>query len=385
MRILFCTIILSIGHFLSAQGIEFFEGQFNDALQKARTENKLIFVDAYADWCGPCKRMAKLVFTQEVVGNYYNENFINVKMNVETPQGKSFRKEYPLSSLPTLFFINGDGEVVHKAVGGKSEDQLINLGNVAKSKINTYKEFALQYEEGKRDPELILNYVVALIQSNKSAHKIANEYLRKNETLNDETSLRIIKEACVDSDSRIFNLLVDKKSELLNFYTKEEIEEVMLNACHSTSQKAIDFQVYDLQEQAKETVAKYIPTAKDTFSFQTDMDYFLALKDVDNYLSISQKYLSSKNKKDIIPTIEVAENIMQFFYRSNKATKTAEKWVSKVVSTKSEGSHQFLYSQLLAQNQKTKEAVKYAKLAMEQTQDKKLKSKIEQFLTTLKS
>jgi thiol-disulfide isomerase/thioredoxin len=48
---------------VGAQGIEFFHGPWSEALAKAKTEDRLIFVDAFASWCGPCKRMAAETFT----------------------------------------------------------------------------------------------------------------------------------------------------------------------------------------------------------------------------------------------------------------------------------------------------------------------------------
>ena len=57
-------------------GISFFKGTFEEALVKAKQENKPLFVDFYAVWCVPCKKMAKTVFTQEAVGKYFNEHLM---------------------------------------------------------------------------------------------------------------------------------------------------------------------------------------------------------------------------------------------------------------------------------------------------------------------
>ena len=42
-----------------AKGIEFIEGDWNRALEQARQENKLIFMDCYTSWCGPCKQLGE--------------------------------------------------------------------------------------------------------------------------------------------------------------------------------------------------------------------------------------------------------------------------------------------------------------------------------------
>ena len=88
---------------IQAQGIEFFHGSWDEAIEEAKKQEKIIFVDAYAIWCGPCKRMAKNVFPDEKVGEFYNKHFINMKLDMERGEGLKFRKKYPVSAFPTLF------------------------------------------------------------------------------------------------------------------------------------------------------------------------------------------------------------------------------------------------------------------------------------------
>lgn len=113
-------------------GIAFFHGTWAEALAKSKTEKKLIFLDAYAAWCGPCKTMAKYTFTEKEVGDFFNANFINVKMDMEKdPEGRRLSTKYGLRAYPTLYFINGDEDVVHQALGMQKPAQLIEIGKNA--------------------------------------------------------------------------------------------------------------------------------------------------------------------------------------------------------------------------------------------------------------
>ena len=65
------------------KGIQFFKGTWNELLAEAKKQNKLIFVDVYTTWCRPCKVLDKDVFPNEKVGEFYNKNFINYKIDAE--------------------------------------------------------------------------------------------------------------------------------------------------------------------------------------------------------------------------------------------------------------------------------------------------------------
>ncbi len=110
------------------EGIQFTEASWKDILKKAKAEKKIIFLDAYASWCGPCKMLQKKVFTQKAVGDLYNSKFINVKMDMEKGEGPALSEIYPLEAYPTLLYINSDGRVIRKVVGAVPADELISVG-----------------------------------------------------------------------------------------------------------------------------------------------------------------------------------------------------------------------------------------------------------------
>lgn len=111
-----------------SEGIQFTEASWAAILKKAKAEKKVIFLDAYASWCGPCKLLQKNVFTRKEVGNYFNKQFINVKMDMERGEGPSVAQMYPLEAYPTLFFIDGNGRVLKKVIGYKSPEELLSIG-----------------------------------------------------------------------------------------------------------------------------------------------------------------------------------------------------------------------------------------------------------------
>ncbi len=115
-------------------GIKFFHGTFNEAKAKAKKENKLIFMDCYTTWCGPCKKMAKNIFVKKEVGDYYNKNFICLKMDMEQGEGLTVATNYSIEAYPTYLFINSKGVVKHRELGYIESERFIQVGKTALTK-----------------------------------------------------------------------------------------------------------------------------------------------------------------------------------------------------------------------------------------------------------
>jgi thioredoxin 1 len=116
-------------------GIQFFDGTWSEALASAKKSKKFIFLDAYASWCGPCKRMTAYTFTDAAVGTYFNEHFVSYKMDMEKhTEGPRLSTKYGLQAYPTLYFVDSDENIVHQTLGYMEPAQLISAGEAAVAK-----------------------------------------------------------------------------------------------------------------------------------------------------------------------------------------------------------------------------------------------------------
>ncbi len=123
---------------MAQEGISFQNQSWSNLLATAKKQNKLIFVDAYAVWCGPCKSMAKEVFPLKEVGSFFNQNFINAKIDMEKGEGVDIAERYNVAAYPTYLFVNGNGELVHKGIGYLPADEFIT---VAKNALNPETQY----------------------------------------------------------------------------------------------------------------------------------------------------------------------------------------------------------------------------------------------------
>lgn len=173
------TAILLCNIMLFAQGINFQNLTYKEALEKAKTENKLVFIDCYTTWCGPCQTMAKNIFPQEKVGDYFNPRFISVKYDMEKGEGVELAKQFGLQAYPTFLIINPDGTLRHRLVGEYQADEFIELVKEAFDDTKALGTLVSQFNAGNRDKDFLVKYTKALIDaSSAEAYNVALELFK---------------------------------------------------------------------------------------------------------------------------------------------------------------------------------------------------------------
>ena len=118
-----------------AVGIQFIESDWNKALAEAKKQHKLIFLDAYASWCGPCKLLKKNTFPNKEAGEYFNKNFVNVAMDMEKGEGPALAEKYAVNAYPTLIITDAEGKIITYTQGYIDSKQLIDFGKHGISQI----------------------------------------------------------------------------------------------------------------------------------------------------------------------------------------------------------------------------------------------------------
>ena len=183
-RTLTTMLSLMVGMTLMAQGMVFEpEGTtLEQAAAKAKAENKLVFMDCYTQWCGPCKKMAKDVFTQEMVGAYMNPKFVNIKVDMESDYGTPLAKKLQITAYPTFVIFNGDAKEVGRFLG--SSDGVKFIENVGKNSMDTNtSDLEQRFKSGDRDPQFLQDYLKTLTASYKvdDANDVAEAILEGKE------------------------------------------------------------------------------------------------------------------------------------------------------------------------------------------------------------
>lgn len=190
------SIVLFIPLFVYAQeGIRFEEGlSWNQVLQKAKAENKFIFVDCYATWCGPCKYMDRETYPNNEVGKFFNEKFVSVKIQMDTSatdndftkrwynDANMIMQEYKVKAFPTFLFFSSNGQIVHKDVGAFGPEHLITVGADALNPNRQYYTALFKYQRNELDTAYMKNLarkIKAVESDPQLAYKIANDFLNR--------------------------------------------------------------------------------------------------------------------------------------------------------------------------------------------------------------
>lgn len=187
-------------------GIEFEQGSWEQILEKAQQEKKFIFVDCMTTWCAPCKWMAKNVMTLPEVASFYNQHFINVKLDMEKGDGKVLAKKFSINAYPTFAFFTGAEELVWRAVGSCKADEFIALGQKVLDGVDPVQEIYDKYASGNYDREFLYQYLLHCDENGIDYEKALDEYMEemKPADLLNETDYEIFQRFVSDTDSEFF-------------------------------------------------------------------------------------------------------------------------------------------------------------------------------------
>ena len=160
--------------------------------QKAKTENKYIFVDCFATWCGPCKLMDQEVYSADSVGEFFNKTFISVKVQCDTSKsdGDDVKAWYAdahqivtenkITAYPTFLFFSPEGKLVHEDVGYQPTHDFLASGQAALNPHQQYYTLLERYQKGMKEYSE-MPYLVSMAQKlseKELSQSIAADYIR---------------------------------------------------------------------------------------------------------------------------------------------------------------------------------------------------------------
>lgn len=231
-KTIFLIIILFISFTGFSQGVVFENLSFQEGLNKAKAENKLLFVDCYTSWCGPCRLLSEKIFTQQKVGDYLNEHFVCLKIDMEKGEGPELSKRWEVKSYPTLLLIRTDGVLLHKIIGFQQADELVRQIEEGRNETTSLYYLQQRYESGNRDKKEIVGYLQLLTKNHETGKvlRISEDFMNSltEEQKKDPELWPIYSNPVITEwGSSCFTFLLGHKADFIQSVGEENVDRVI--------------------------------------------------------------------------------------------------------------------------------------------------------------
>src|SRR5690554_7296174 len=240
MRV-FTTFLFLFTTFISIAQIQF-ENSLEDAFKRAKTDNKIVFIDYFNAGCPVCQQVNPLLESEEI-GDFYNRYFVSYKLDTSEESTQKERewlvnKGLHIDGVPKFIFFDKNQEFIHFSGVRATTKRILEIG---KDALNPNKKLSMKpvfYENGQRNIGLLYAYssYALLFNDMELVHKIADELYEifPEENLNNNTSYLILKNAVFTTNNGFFKHWVNSLDKLKDFEKgsregteKEQIERII--------------------------------------------------------------------------------------------------------------------------------------------------------------
>jgi len=357
------------------KGIEFLNDTVLDrVLAQAKAENKLVFIDCYAVWCGPCKFMANNIFIDEAVGKFHNSNFINLKYDMEKPYGIKIKQKYQVKGYPTYLYLDTNGEVIHRGIGSTSDAaEFLEISKNATNGDKNFKSVVRKLNQGDRTAATIKEYLTLNYRAVNTDSLINDNFNLStyDEKFSKET-WELYQEHLNNPESKAFQFFISKISEY-----KEKFGNKAVNDKLWDSFSAIYRSMPDKYESLKDIDKDLFLSHQRFVKFSTANSKFLKDKtDIalwNDFLASATDYISNNEVKPMqLNTIAwtIYENYKTF--KDKNALKKASEWSKRSITEEPENPALLdTYAHIQFDRGDKKNAVFYQERAIRIAKDKK--------------
>ena len=363
---LLASLLISSLHMSAQNKLDFDESGYQSVLARSKKEKKPIFYMMYATWCAHCNKMKSEVFTDTLVINFMNKNFVCAWQDVEKGEGDFFRKKFGIRFYPTFLFLNEDGKELYNTSGEFTAATFIveAQNSLTKEKQLTYLEE--QFLADVSNSDKCLAYLTAL---NKGRDRnllspIAHQYLatQPDDKLVSANNWKIIANGITNPQSREFQYVLNHQKEFESVASAKRVQRKIENIVVELLTPAIEYKD-TITYAKKRLIAKTIQTARnDSLVNSFDMQMAERTNNWKKYKQITMASVDKYYAKDAKTLKDVANNYLKNI-NDSIALNTAIEWAKHAVTMVETYDNQILVARLCQKNRKIKEAIQYATAA----------------------
>ncbi len=322
----------------SQNGVRFVEKSLDEALSEAKRSNKNIFIDTYADWCIPCKRM-ELQFLDKELSDVLNQHYINVRINMDLSMyASAYRDRFDIVFLPTMIILDQEGNVkyiIDKEVKAKDLANTARLclnpniffesestkivdspisTNQAKQKRTSNKPeerilHRLDNEKDDANPDYLYKESYFRLQLMDGSYKeIAEKYLKTQKDWSSEKNMRFIMDFLFKTDSEMFEYLVVHRKVFEDRFGKERVQTNLQIIIYNQLYNGVprpDF------ERSKELFSHIDAINGQKMAFEYYLNRLDSECHHDEYVTLAQEYIEKFDPKNIYVNYNLC-NLQEF-------------------------------------------------------------------------
>jgi thiol-disulfide isomerase/thioredoxin len=328
----------------------------------AESQNKLLFIDGFATWCVPCKKMEAEVFNDPRVSDFYNKHFINLRIDMENGEGAEIAKKYAVNGYPTQLFINSKGEEVHRGIGYQSPTQIVELAKIALNPQQCSGGLAKKYRDGYRNPDFLLQYIHQLRSTQVSYEQVANDYLLTQPNWLTSANMQFIINNVHQYNSSGFQFLVNQRDHFDREFGYKIVNEKILKGIYELIYMGnASFTV----EEIKTVFYNSFPYDEAQYHFNAFMmKFYEQAKDYSNYFKTASKHFN--NPKTTADWSELNTIAWDAYSKTNDPVilHQAILWVKKSIQQDSNYFNNDTLAALYFKLGKNQKAIRHAKRAL---------------------
>lgn len=149
------TKLLLVFLFACTVGISYAQSDYKTVIEQAKSQNKIVLLDFYTDWCIPCKQMEKHIFSQKRVDEILDKNFIKLRVDAEKGEGIDLARNYNVTGYPTLIFVTGEDKEIGRLYGAPSNvNFFLEVMNIVQGKSVDVMALYESYSGAQGDEKL---------------------------------------------------------------------------------------------------------------------------------------------------------------------------------------------------------------------------------------
>lgn len=370
MRYLALALVFSFG--LQAQKIEFRDISFKEGLQAAADEGKPVFIDCFTTWCGPCKWMSANIFTDPAVAEYYNENYICLKIDMEKGEGLDIAKNYKIRAYPTLLYLDNKGERLLVKVGASREPQgYIDAGEQAKDPQRNLPYLVANVEDNFEDPEFMVDYFNTASMANMVGEGMVDRYFAQFEVeqWTEEMNWNIITSSVDDISTETFKKMA-ANMELIAAARPDGEEYIEQTLFYGLANRLYRARSEEAKAEYESLKAAYLT---EEFAGAGKMNFRLGLieaqknEDYETYADLALGNVKEYFWDDANELNNVSWTIYEKV-KNKQAQRAALEWAARAVELNPEHHILDTYAHLLAMNLQKEKALEIELQALEKAQ-----------------